>query len=115
MTPRVAPTPVTASFPAIPPGGTVIAKFTISAIQTDTLWGWEFANPWHPCLLASVRADNDYAFASASLNGDPITVRRNNLAQRNLTVIDVLATGFGRAFDGHSSSATAPIPNARWP
>ena len=44
-----------------------------------------------------VNADNDYAFATAPLTGDPISARRNNLAQRNLTVIDVLA-GAGASF-----------------
>ena len=85
------PTPVTNNFGSIPSGGTVIAKFTISAAQTDDLWDWTDAHPWHPCLLASVSADNDYAFATSSLTGGELVVRRNNLAQRNLTVIDVLA------------------------
>mgnify|MGYP001014329895 CR=1 FL=1 len=90
-------TAVTASFASIPAGGSAIAKFTISAAQTQTLWGWEHQHPWHPCLLAVVRADNDYAFATASLTGTPISVRRNNLAQRNLTVIDVLSTSAATA------------------
>ena len=88
---HVAPTPVTASFASVPSGGTVMAKFTISAAQTDVLYGWENSNPWHPCLLASVIADNDYAFATAGFSIDPISQRKNNIAQRNLTVIDVLA------------------------
>jgi hypothetical protein len=39
----------------------------------------------------AVTADNDYAFATATTGTSP-QVRRNNIAQRNLTVIDVLAT-----------------------
>jgi hypothetical protein len=68
-----------------------MAKFRIEPSQTDTLYGWQEGTGWHPCLLAQVNADNDYAFATAPLTGDPISARRNNLAQRNLSVIDVLA------------------------
>lgn len=89
---HVSPAPVTASFASIPAGGTAMAKFRIEATQTDTLYGWQEGSGWHACLLAVVNADNDYAFATAPLTGDPITARRNNLAQRNLSVIDVLAT-----------------------
>ena len=88
---HVLPTPVTNTFASVAAGATVMAKFTISAGQTETLYGWEYVNPWHPCLLASVKADNDYAFASASFAADPLSQLKNNLAQRNLTVIDVLA------------------------
>ncbi|MFI5155601.1 MAG: S8 family serine peptidase [Chitinophagales bacterium] len=89
---HVQPTPVTNTFATVAAGSTIIGKFTISAAQTDTLYGWENSNPWHPCLLASVKADNDYAFATASFAEDPLSQLRNNLAQRNLSVIDVLAT-----------------------
>ncbi len=89
---HVSPAPITANFASIAAGGTVMAKFSIDATQTDTLYGWENGTGWHPCLLASVNADNDYAFATAPLTGDPISARRNNLAQRNLSVIDVLAS-----------------------
>lgn len=96
---HVSPTPVTATFATIPAGGSAIAKFTISSTQVEDLWGWISSHPWHPCLLASVNADNDYAFATSNLSGGGIVVRRNNLAQRNLSVIDVLA----------SASATFPF------
>lgn len=90
-TTHVSPTPVSASFASIPAGASVIAKFTISSSQVEDLWGWENNNPWHPCLLASVSADNDYAFATVNLAGGIHVVKRNNLAQRNLSVIDVLS------------------------
>ena len=89
---HVNPVPITANFASILAGGTVMAKFRIEAAQTDTLYGWENGTGWHPCLLAVVNADNDYAFATAPMTGDPISARRNNLAQRNLSVIDVLAS-----------------------
>ncbi len=89
---HVSPAPITTNFASIPSGGTVIAKFRIEAAQTETLYGWVNGTGWHPCLLAMVNADNDYAFATAPLAGDPISARRNNLAQRNLSVIDVLAS-----------------------
>ena len=88
---HVAPTPLTASFASIASGSTVMAKFRIEAAQVESLYGWIANSGWHPCLLAVVNADNDYAFATAPLTGDPISARRNNLAQRNLSVIDVLA------------------------
>jgi hypothetical protein len=83
---HVSPTPVTATFATIPAGDSVIAKFTVSSAQVEDLWGWEHDHPWHPCLLAEVNADNDYAFGAASLAGSPIVVSRNNLAQRNLSL-----------------------------
>jgi hypothetical protein len=88
---HVSPTPVTATFAAIASGASAMAKFTIASDQVETLWGWVSDHPWHPCLLASVVADNDYAFQTANLTGGSLVVRRNNLAQRNLSVIDVLA------------------------
>ena len=68
-----------------------MAKFTVSAAQVEDLWGWVTGHPWHPCMLASVTADNDYAFATAMFTIDPESQRKNNLAQRNLSVINVLA------------------------
>ncbi|MFT3979797.1 MAG: S8 family serine peptidase [Ferruginibacter sp.] len=89
---HVKPTPVTAAFASIPSGSSAIAKFTISAAQTEALYGWQYVNPWHPCLLAMVTADNDYAFATSDLSFGNLVLRKNNIAQRNLSVIDVLAT-----------------------
>tara|TARA_R110002167_G_scaffold232047_3_gene437309 strand:- start:1108 stop:3792 length:2685 start_codon:yes stop_codon:yes gene_type:complete len=88
---HVRPTPVSATFATIASGASVIAKFTISAAQTETLYGWQYVNPWHPCLLAYVTSDNDYAFASSDLSFGNLVLRKNNIAQRNLSVIDVLA------------------------
>lgn len=87
---HVEPTPVNNTFTSIAAGSSMMAKFAISAAQTDTLYGWENDHPWHPCLLASVNADNDYAFASGTFATDPNSLRKNNLAQRNLSVINVL-------------------------
>jgi subtilisin family serine protease len=88
---HVAPTPLAASFASVPAGSSVMAKFRIEAAQTESLYGWVANSGWHPCLLAQVNADNDYAFSTAPLTSVPITPRLNNLAQRNLSVIDVLA------------------------
>jgi hypothetical protein len=93
---HVSPAAVTASFASIPAGGTAMAKFRIEASQTETLYGWVNGSGWHPCLVAMVNSDNDHAFATAPLTGDPISARRNNLAQRNLSVIDVLAGASAR-------------------
>jgi len=43
-------------------------------------------------LLAVVTSDNDYAFASSDLNYGNLLLRKNNFAQRNLSVIDVLSS-----------------------
>lgn len=93
---HVKPTPVVATFAIVPSGSSVIAKFTITSAQTDILYGWEHANPWHPCLLAKVTSDNDYAFDSSDLGFGNLVLRKNNIAQRNLSVIDVLASPAGR-------------------
>lgn len=84
---HIAPTPIANTFAAIAVGGEQIARFSLSAAQVQLLWD----QGWHPCMVASVTADNDHAFATAPLTGSPIVVQRNNLAQRNLSVINVLA------------------------
>ncbi|MEH7473090.1 S8 family serine peptidase [Priestia megaterium] len=84
---HVSPKPISTTFATIPANSSRIAKFIISPDQVDALWGWtQNGLNWHPCLLASVTADNDYAFSNASLPN--LIARRNNLAQRNLSVID---------------------------
>lgn len=90
---HVSPTPITASFGMLLAGASATAKFSISSAQVDTLWGWISGSSWHPCLLASVNADNDYGFATAAFATSPPTLRRNNLAQRNLTVVDDVTGG----------------------
>lgn len=83
---HLSPTPISASFATIPPGGEEIAKFSISAAQVDILHN----ENWHPCVVVSASADNDYAFQTAAFTDNPIVVRRSNLAQRNLSLINVL-------------------------
>jgi len=89
---HVSPTSITNNFASIPAGTSVIAKFSISAAQVEDLYGWQYSNPWHPCLLAQVTSDNDYAYTSADLSFGNLVVRKNDFAQRNLSVIDVLAS-----------------------
>jgi hypothetical protein len=89
---HVSPTSIVNSFASVPAGTAVIAKFSISAAQVESLYGWQTNNPWHPCLLAQVEADNDYAYTTSDLSFGNIVVRKNNFAQRNLTVIDVFAS-----------------------
>lgn len=99
---HVNPTSLVNNFASIPAGSSVIAKFSISATQVETLYGWTTsgASWWHPCLLSQVTSDNDYAYATADLSFGNIVVRKNNFAQRNLTVIDVLASaGAGLSVD----------------
>jgi subtilisin family serine protease len=89
---HVSPMSIVNNFASVPAGTTVIAKFSISATQVEDLYGWQTSNPWHPCLLAQVTADNDYAYATSDLSFGNIVVRKNNFAQRNLSVIDVFAS-----------------------
>lgn len=89
---HVSPTSIINNFASVPAGTTVIAKFSISVAQVETLYGWQTSNPWHPCLLAQVTADNDYSYATSDLSFGNIVVRKNNFAQRNLSVIDVFAS-----------------------
>jgi hypothetical protein len=89
---HVSPTSIINNFASVPAGTTVIAKFSISAAQVESLYGWQTSNPWHPCLLAQVTADNDYSYATSDLSFGNIVVRKNNFAQRNLSVIDVFAS-----------------------
>jgi subtilisin family serine protease len=65
-------------------GTSAIARFGLTAAQSSDLAGWTPMG-WHPCLLAVVSAENDYAFANTP-GGRDIVARRNNIAQRNLTV-----------------------------
>ncbi len=95
---HLSPTPISASFASIAAGDEVIAKFSISAAQVQTL----FDESWHPCLVAAVTAENDYSFDTAAFGSDPVVLQRNNLAQRNLSVINVLADS--------TASAAATFP-----
>jgi hypothetical protein len=85
---HVQPATILDTFMTIPAGGQVIAKFSIDASQVETLWGWDTMNPWHPCLLALVQADNDYAFINDIASGPVLPIQINNYAQRNLTVVN---------------------------
>jgi subtilisin family serine protease len=79
-----------AGFPTtLAPGATAIAKFEVTSDQIEELWGWTIGRLWHPCVLASVTAENDYASNAATAVPGLVT-RRNNLAQRNLSLIGVL-------------------------
>lgn len=79
------------SFTSVPPGDSRIAKFTLTAAQVETLWGWQ-APSHHPCLLAEADCTNDFRPAVGH------QVRQsNNLGQRNVTVADV-ASGEQVAF-----------------
>jgi len=88
---HVQPASVLDTFVTVPAGGQVMAKFSLDASQVETLWGWDTAHPWHPCLLALVQADNDYAFINDIASGPVLPIQINNYAQRNLTVVNAMA------------------------
>lgn len=68
-------------------GESRVVRFELSATQSNLVAGWG-ERSWHPCLLAVATADNDYAFAGVP-GGRAMVTRRNNLAQRNLSVVDI--------------------------
>ena len=88
---HVRPAPLDPPIATLAAGDERRLRFAFTAAQVDALAGWSDRR-WHPCLLAVVRADNDHAFATAP-GGADLQTRRNNLAQRNLTVVDVAAGG----------------------
>jgi hypothetical protein len=88
---HVQPASILDTFTTTPAGGQVIAKFSLDATQVETLWGWDTAHPWHPCSLALVQADNDYAFINDIASGPVLPIQINNYAQRNLTVVNAMA------------------------
>lgn len=79
--------PLDAPVASLAPEAQHYFRFALDAAQIEDLAGWTDMR-WHPCLLAVTRADNDYAFAD-SPGGSALQTRRNNLAQRNLTVVEV--------------------------
>ncbi len=84
---HVQPAALVARFDTVAAGAPpVTAKFSLTAEQVDRLWDWT-ERSWHPCVLAQVTAANDYAFGGETLRGGALIVRRNNIAQRNLTVV----------------------------
>lgn len=81
---HLAPTAIVNTFNNIPVGGTRLAKFSLSAAQVDTLWGWQ-SGGWHPCLVAEVDATTDF--------GSPVgphVWENNNLGQRNISIVPTL-------------------------
>ncbi len=85
--------PVLADFDLLsanPGENTAIARFTLTAAQADIAAGWGPMG-WHPCALGVVTSDNDYAFQSSAA-GSRLQLLRNNLVQRNLTVMSGPAT-----------------------
>lgn len=100
---HIAPLSVSGPSVLLAPGGSAIAKFRITAAQADALWGWTVGRRWHPCVLAMVNADNDHAFSvSRAVTGSVVT-RRNNLAQKNLSVVGL--TGL----EGPAGEAVWPL------
>lgn len=79
---RIEPNGIATGFPNIAPGASATAKFSMDPGMVDKLHGWKAAK-WHPCLLARVQCVNDDADIGVH------TWQNNNLAQRNLTQIEV--------------------------
>ncbi len=99
---HIRPEAITGTLPVIPAGASMIARFSLSPSQTDALLAkleqlntpGRFREPswlvqkrkYEPTVIASVIAENDYAFLSANLSPAELIVRRNNLAQKNFTI-----------------------------
>jgi hypothetical protein len=106
---HVQPTPVRADLGTMAAGADDRAVFTLSPAQADRLAEWS-ARGQHPCLLAEVRAENDYAFQGAVDSADRLIARRNNLAQRNLRVVGMATEELTSdyAFDASHEDDEAP-------
>jgi subtilisin family serine protease len=82
------PSSMETMFATLPAGAAAIAKFSIDAAQVNSLYGWETGG-WHPCILAEVHSDNDYATAVGVHSFE-----NNNLAQRNISTVPATAGSF---------------------
>ena len=97
--------PIDGPIAVLPAGEERLLRFSLTATEIDALAGWA-AMPWHPCLLAVATAANDHAFAS-SPGGPALQTRRNNLAQRNLTVAEAAGRTLSLPFVvGHPDDKT---------
>lgn len=76
---------------------TATAKFKLESSQVDELYGWEHDKGWHPCLLAEVKSENDYA--STGIH----TRENNNLAQRNISIVPLTLSPAGSGIPFHTS------------
>lgn len=78
---HLAPVPVLDAFDNVPVGATRVAKFRLLKEQSARLGDWQEAG-WHPCLLAEADCVTDYGTPGRH------SWESNNLAQRNVTVVN---------------------------
>ncbi|KQT16364.1 hypothetical protein ASG31_12675 [Chryseobacterium sp. Leaf404] len=69
------------------------------------------SDPWHFCLLAKVNSNDDLLSYPITVNPNEMVRNNNNLAWKNLTVVDV-STGGGTVKVGGAIAVHNPKPNA---
>ena len=77
------------SIPTIPAGGEAIVKIPWVVPNPDNYSDND--NPWHFCLLSRINATDDPLTSPMTSNPNDMVRNNNNLAWKNLTVVDLVA------------------------
>lgn len=77
------------SIPIIPAGGEAIVKIPWVVPNPDNYSDND--NPWHFCLLSRINATDDPLTSPLTSNPNVMVRNNNNLAWKNLTVVDLVA------------------------
>lgn len=77
------------SIPLIPAGGEAIVKIPWVVPNPDNYSDND--NPWHFCLLSRINATDDPLTSPLTSNPNVMVRNNNNLAWKNLTVVDLVA------------------------
>jgi serine protease len=77
------------SIPIIPAGGEAIVKIPWVVPNPDNYSDND--NPWHFCLLSKINAPDDPLTSPLTSNPNVMVRNNNNLAWKNLTVVDLVA------------------------
>ena len=84
--------PYVATIPIIPAGGETIVKIPWVVPNPDNYTSGEGSgNPWHFCVIARIDATNDPLTSPMTSNPNIMVRNNNNLAWKNLTVVDLVA------------------------
>lgn len=96
------------SIPIIPAGGEAIVKIPWVVPNPDNYTNGEGSdNPWHFCLLSRVNATDDPLTSPLTSNPNVMVRNNNNLAWKNLTVVDLVADrNYAMVMIGNPSNKT---------
>lgn len=82
----------TLNIPVLQPGQEVILQFAWNVPNPSNYFPIN-SDPWHFCLLARVEASNDPMAIAETTDLNMNVKNNNNIAWKNVTVVDVLANG----------------------